>query len=85
MIARKKAPEAKIASHTYKDGVLSFSLITAGDTVKAEVYMDGKLAAPPIAGDFGNCAVKLGDAGGREVEIRTFDRFLNRCDNRLIL
>lgn len=52
----------------------------ADETVKVEVYVDGKLYEPVITSNFDSISIDIGPSGKgkHKVEVYAFDRFLNR-------
>ena len=60
------------------DGKLSLSLDTVPETVKVEVYADGKLCEPVITASFDKCSVQLPGKTAISIEIIAYDRFLNQ-------
>lgn len=77
-IASAKAPGLSIKTLALTDGKLSLNLDTVPETVKVEVYADGKLCEPIITSSFDKCSVQLPGKTAVSIEIIAYDRFLNQ-------
>jgi uncharacterized protein (DUF362 family) len=67
--------------HIFED-TLTLSLAAGSDTVKAEVYLDGRKVEPVVTAGYDKMTFKLGGKGesAQEVRVVTYDRFLNRTE-----
>jgi len=76
------APTLSVNSTSFEGSTAKLSLSVGSDTVKAEVYIDGKLIEPVITSGYDNISLDIGSlsAGNHRAVIYTYDRFLNHAE-----
>ncbi len=86
-ISDKTGPEFKVKQAWIQSGDLHLTLDANAETVKVELFMDGKRMKPMITQGFDNITIKLGQAVDvkNQLKIYAYDRFLNRTEQEFTL
>ncbi|MGE5558238.1 MAG: sugar-binding protein [Bacillota bacterium] len=81
------SPELKVKNYKAAGDKLDISIETGPDTVKAEIYIDGKLYKPAVSGNWRKISQDICDLsqGIHEVALNVYDRFLNRTERRFTI
>lgn len=63
-------------------GELRLALAAGDQTVRAEIYLDGRLRGPAVTEEFGRAAFDVSDLpkGSHTLKVWSYDRFLNRAE-----
>jgi uncharacterized protein (DUF362 family) len=86
-ISDKTGPEFTVKRAEIQAGTIHVELAANPETVKVELFMDGKRLEPAITQDFANIQVKIGqtDDTKHQLKIYAYDRFLNRTELESVL